>query len=198
VASNAVESTMVVSVFWPVAILKAHDQPHNKASMHSYNHGGTVFRGLHRNVEHGVPAGCIKIKHKVSNAAQKITHVGNTQDALRGIEEVNEIFRALKGRLDISIVNAESSGKDDTLQLKMKAKAQADDGLDDIWGDYNPLPITSAKAAKPRTETEEPSAKKPRSKEATRNLLQLHCNVSLVLNRTYIANLGFITTKTIL
>ena len=93
---------------------------------------------------------------------------------------MNDIFMAIRGRLAVSITNSDTIDTDGRIKLKMQAKAEADDGLDDIWDDSNPMPLPSGKVANKRvagssassaataaSEGDDPKPnKRPKSKEA--------------------------------
>ena len=82
----------------------------------------------------GKPIGSIKLGQKCADTARLVNRVGDSTTAVRGVQQAQDIFDALMGRLAVSskpLANASSSGAD--ARVRMSQAARPDDDLDLLW-----------------------------------------------------------------
>lgn len=136
--SLEVSAELMLGVVWPVAIYKkkeGHEPLKGEVQEHAI--GNFKVKGVLRDIEHGNPRGTYLMKQKAAVGVRKVTEVGNSETAVRGLAQLKEIFHAIQGRLHVTVSdgkNAGNKGASDGM-VKIKGGTEMDDGLDDLWAD---------------------------------------------------------------
>lgn len=105
----------------PVA--KAKFGEPKKSEITTHKHAGSVFKGIIMDPSHGNPIGTIMLNQTCANATRQITTLANTDQSVRGMDEVKEVFAALQGRLQVGITLVSDAGKVADARLKMATKS---------------------------------------------------------------------------
>jgi hypothetical protein len=110
-------------VFWPLPLAKAKFGEPKKSEITTHKHAGSVFKGIIMDPSHGNPIGTILLSQTSANATKQITTLANTDQSVRGMDEVKEVFAALQGRLHVGITLLSDADKVADAKLKMTAKS---------------------------------------------------------------------------
>ena len=133
--SSSMESTLTIGIFWPVPVYKRIDrQDPPKKDLVLHKHNGVNIKGVFRDRCHGQPIGTYVVNHRCAQSARKVSEVGNSKQSSHGMEEINDIWACLMGRMQVTIAPTEKADGEKGADAKVKAKAAIqDDGLDDFW-----------------------------------------------------------------
>ncbi len=132
--SSCVESVLNLGVFWPLPLAKKRfGDKIPKADITTHKHKGITFTGVRKELEHGNPVGTFLLQDIDSLKVKRTKEVTNSDVALRGMEEINEIFDALRSRTSLKVITIDRPGAIADCALKTKLNVALDDGLDDVW-----------------------------------------------------------------
>lgn len=132
---NAWDVEMMLGVLWPVELYKKHFKETPKpADVQTVMHHGASVRGVIKDPKHGNPIGTLLLKSRGTELVKRIKMVADSETESFGISAVEDIFNALKGRLQVKVsVTENPTAADADAVLKPKITSALDDGLDDIW-----------------------------------------------------------------
>jgi len=132
---SSVESILNLGVFWPLPLATKRFGNVPKSEISSHKHKGITYRGVKKDIEYGNPIGTFLLRDIDDVAVKKVKEITSSDCALRGLEEIREIFEALRGRLVVKAIMIEKEGSVADVTLKSKMQTVLDDGLDDVWDD---------------------------------------------------------------
>ena len=130
--SSSLKSIMNCGVFWPMLSAKAKFGEIQKSEITSHVHKGKKLTGVTKDGSYGNPMGTYRLEDEDCNKVSRVTDVASSATAMRGKQELQEIFAALQGRI-APVVTVVSKDGLAFAHIRMKEKLEVDDGLADVW-----------------------------------------------------------------
>lgn len=132
--STSLTSSLMMGVLWPVQVYKRHTQKTpEKSQIVSVCHNGVYHKGVIREPHHGVPIGCIVLKQKCGVTQAKEVEHENSERAVRGVEQCEDVFKSLDKRMGMQISMPKEDSESEAIAIRHKHAFVADDPLDMVW-----------------------------------------------------------------